>query len=88
MGPASKELETLWHHRLQEAQLRLDLTQNFLTGVQQDGGGQRQRAIDLQRLALQEYHHVLKIFSDLVVDGKEPDEAAWQRRMAPGAGLM
>lgn len=83
MAPATKELETLWHDRLQEAQLRLDLVRNSLRDVA-DG----QRVIDLERLALQEYHHVLKIFSDLMVEGKVPDEEEWQRRMAPGAGLM
>jgi len=89
MARAPKELETLWGDRLEEAESRLDFVRNSLK--RRDGweaDGQYQRAIDLERLAFQEYHHVLKVFSDLVVDGKEPDEAAWQQRMAPGAGLM
>ena len=81
-----QELEKLWRSRLEEAQLRLDFVRAYLK--RRDGDGEYQRAIESERLAFEEYHHVLKVFTDLVVEGRVPDEQQWQRRMAPGAGLM
>ena len=95
MGPI--KLETLWHSRLREAHLRWDFARKFLKAVQRDfplsepSSGEwcvYRRAIRLEHLALEEYHHLQQILYDLTVRGKMPDEEAWQRRMAPGAGLM
>jgi hypothetical protein len=91
------ELEALWRSRLREAHLRLEFARNFLKGVQRDlrlsepspdGRYAYRRAIRLEYLARQEYRHLQPILFDLTVNGKVPDEEEWQRRMAPGAGLM
>jgi hypothetical protein len=84
----SKELETLWRSRLREAHLRLDFIRHLLRGVQRDGCDGHRRAIRLEHLAQQEYRHLQQILFDLTVREKAPDEEEWQRRTAPGAGLM
>ena len=85
---SAQELETLWRSRLREAHLRLEFARNLLKEVQRDGGDGHRRAIRLERLALQEYRHLQQILWDLQASGKVPDEEEWQRRTAPGAGLM
>ena len=91
------KLETLWRSRLREAHLRWEFARKWLKAVQRDfpliepSSDERsvyRRAIRLEHLALQEYRHLQQILFDLTVSGNVPDKEEWQRRMAPGAGLM
>ena len=99
MAPAMSpiKLEILWRSRLREAHLRWDFARKLLKAVQRefslrepspDERYAHQRAIRLEHLALREYRHLQQILFDFTVNGKVPDEEGWQRRMAPGAGLM
>ena len=92
-----QELESMWRSRLREAHLRFGFARKLLKSVQRDSPltepspDERhayRRAIRLEHLALVEYRHLQQILFDLTVRGKVPDEEEWQRRMAPGAGLM
>ena len=77
------ELEELWRRRLASAKLRLDFARNYLNEVQTDfpiddgspdGQYAYQRAIRAENGALAEYHRALRIYTDLVMDGKLPEE--------------
>ena len=92
-----QELEEHWRSRHSNAKLRLDFARNYLDEVQRDfpidgtspdGHYALQGALRAENAALVEFHCLLCIYTDLVMDGKEPDEKKWQRRIAPGAGLM
>jgi len=78
-----------WRQRLNDANLRLDFSRNFLKEVQRDSaaGGipvpdqhyAYRKALRAERFALAEYSKVLRIFTDLVVNGTIPDEAEWMK---------
>ena len=78
-------LEDLWRNRLTDAELRLTSTRHDFHEVQRDlrtgsniHGRNRddtyQHALRAKNLALAEYNRVFKIFSDLVLHDKIPDE--------------
>ena len=79
-----EELEKLWHRRVQEAKLRLDFARNYAREVQQDlqagvihpadGEFARRRALEGESAALANYQKVLRIYDDLLVHGKIPDD--------------
>ena len=80
-----RKLEELWRGRLADARLRLDFATSYVNEVQQDfaldepspdGQLAYERAVRAQNAALAEYNRVLRTFSDLVIDGKIPDEDA------------
>ena len=64
----NQEIEQLWRRRLDDAKLRLDYATSYAKG-RDDGWARR-----AHETALAEYIRVLRIFTDLVVDGKIPDE--------------
>ena len=77
-----QELEDLWRRRLQEAQLRLEFATSYvdefkrsfpLSDTSPDGQTAYERALRAQNVALGEYNRVLRIFSELVLDGKVPE---------------
>lgn len=84
-------LEDLWRERLSDARLRLDFARNYLGEVGHDPLGDSpapdghfafQRAIKAERFALPEYIRILRLFSDLVMNGIVPDEDAFRRAQA------
>ena len=73
-------LEELWHNRLNEARFRLDLAHNYainlrasfpaiLTSVERFAVAE---AIRAESVALTEHSRILRIYADLVIDGKDP----------------
>jgi hypothetical protein len=87
-------LEDLWRLRLEDARERLDLARTYSAEVRQifppdqakaEGDFALQRAPCAENAALAHYVRVLRIFTDLVVDGTVPDEGAWQRSKAAHA---
>ena len=65
----NEELEQRWRSRLDDAKLRLDYATSYGNG--RDDGWARKA----HETALAEYTRVLRIFTELVVDGKTPDGA-------------
>lgn len=82
--PDRKALEELWRQRVNTARLRLEFARNYVAEVQQevrqeglpsaDGAFAYRQAIRSEINALSEFRRVLKIFTELTVDGKIPDE--------------
>jgi hypothetical protein len=80
-------LAELWRRRVEETGLRLDFARNFLEEVQRDvaahavpaadGTLSYQRALCAQNVAAVEFGRVLRIYADLVVNGKPPAEGKW-----------
>ena len=90
MGSNRQQLEEEWRGRVRDARLRLQLAQNYVREVRADrvagavlpadGDYAWQRALHAESLALQHYRDVLKIFTDLVVSGKIPEQAGdWEK---------
>lgn len=83
-APKRRDLEELWRERLKDAKLRLEFAYNYVKEVQKDleaggvpapdGNFAFARAIKAENFALAEYNRVLRIFGDLLVQGKIPDE--------------
>jgi len=79
-------LEERWQSRLKDAELRYaqarqqfrDILRTLPPGEipAPDGNYAYQQALRAERIALTEYIRVLRIFTDLAVGGKIPDEAA------------
>lgn len=99
MSYPRQELENLWRTRLRDAALRLEFARNFLKEVQQDfpscdlpsadGRFAFQQALRAENNALAEYNRLLRIFTDLIVDGTIPDENDWLKqkpKIADGEG--
>ena len=79
-----QELEHLWATRVRDARLRLAFARNYakdLEGVDPSPDGQQAywMALHAERVALAEYDRVLRIFTDLVMEGKIPDEDGWRK---------
>jgi len=84
--PDSRSHEERWRQRLKDAELRLTFARQYLKDIQRDypqldirgadGLFAFRHALQAENLALAEYRRVLKIFCDLVVHGKIPDESA------------
>jgi hypothetical protein len=80
-------LENLWRRRVENAGLRLDFARNFVEEVQKDvaahavpaadGAFSYQTAIRAQDVAAVEFGRVIRIYADLVVNGKPPTEGKW-----------
>lgn len=88
MDNSREELERLWRDRLADAKLRLDFARNFMKEVQVDfplndsSPDHRyafQRALRVENAALAKYRRVLRIFSELILEGKVPDESKWRK---------
>lgn len=79
-----EESEAIWQKRLEDAKQRLEFASNYLQEVRDDlnSGGVSladghfayRRAIRAERIARSEFLRVLRIFHDLVVNGKLPAE--------------
>ena len=75
-------LEGLWHARLAEVKLRFDeasvhvkdIQNKFGTDVSSDGALALVQALREQNRILAEYNRVLRIYNDLTVYGRAPDE--------------
>jgi len=89
-----REMEAHWRSRLADAKLRLDFTRNFLQEVQRDfplgdpspdGQFAYQKALRAERHAQEEYTRVLRLYTQLVLDGKIPDAHEWRNADAGGA---
>ena len=81
------ELKALWKHRWEEAKLQLELAAIHVKQIEQQMmqiDAYRQ-ALETEILAAVEYTRVLRIYTDLVVYGKVPDETRVNR--ASGQGL-
>ena len=95
-APNREALEQLWRDRVNDVKLRLDFARSYAKEVREDvhrgavpspdGSFAYQRALRMETLALAEYVRVMRIFSALVLEGKIPDETAWQQSKAAGAG--
>ena|SRR5579859_5666214 len=97
MGDANRnELQNLWASRLRDARLRVEFAANYLKEVQgdietdavsmADGNFAFERAVCAENSALAEYNRVLRIYTDLRVNGIIPDESESQRRMSDREG--
>ena len=82
---ADKELRVLeeqWQSRVRHAKLHLDLCRLYVKQMQtlaadippNDGGYAFRKALRSEQSALAEYTHAFRIYSDLVVYGKLPDQ--------------
>lgn len=83
MASAREKLERRWHALLKDASLHLEFTRNSLTELYQESqagalvGMDRcdvAEALREEHAALQEFRRILRIYKDLVLDGKIPDE--------------
>lgn len=73
------ELERHWHEQWSNAKLDLENAKAHLQSIKQSGinpdeGDAYRAAIELETAALIEYSRVLRIYTDLVLHGKIPDE--------------
>jgi len=79
-----RSLEERWRQRVKEARLRVTFARNWVNEVHRDlpspdipaadGDFALQRAVRAENDALREYNRLLRIFTDMVVDGIIPDE--------------
>ena len=81
--PNKDELERHWKERLQNAKLELEHARDDLLAIKDqfssgidgpDGGYAYRQAICKETAALIEYSRVLRIYTDLAVHGKVPEE--------------
>lgn len=89
-------LEALWKARLRDVRLRMDFCRQYASEAQRDawargipseGGSYRYRlALRQERMALAEYRHVLRVYTDLVLRGTVPNESDWLAFSAGGDG--
>ena len=85
-SPDRRALEDHWRDRLKDAKTRLEFARSYLREVQQDyqsgalpspdGSYAYQRAVRAEAAALAEYVRVLRIFSELAMDGKIPESGS------------
>jgi len=90
--PTRQTLEALWRSRVTDAKLRLEFARLFLKEVQTDlaanvvpmadGQFAFRQALRAENAALAEYNRVLRIYTDLTMNGTVPDEDAWHGRKA------
>ena len=88
--PTRQRLEALWRSRVTDAKLRLEFARLFLKEVQTDlaadvvpvadGQFAFRQALRAENAALAEYNRVLRIYTDLTMNGTVPDEDAWHGR--------
>lgn len=80
--PERHTLEELWLRRLNEAYVRLDSARNCANTLQRlsrdlpspNTAFVLQQALRAENAALTEYRRVLHVFSNLILNGKIPDE--------------
>jgi hypothetical protein len=85
--PDRKALEALWRERLQRVRMEMDVASSFANGLRRegrpadspspDGGVAYRQAVRAEAAALAEYARILRLFADLVLAGKIPDESEW-----------
>ena len=90
----TQQLEEVWRLRLSDAQLRLQFARNYMQEVHRDlqegvipaadGNFALERAIRAENIAIAEYSRVLRFYTDLVVDGKIPEEESGDTSAAHG----
>ena len=78
-----QELEELLRNRLADAKLRLEFARIHLNEVQRDfpfddpspdGQYAYRHALREENFALVEYHQILRVYTELLIDGKAPNE--------------
>ncbi len=82
-----QKLEEIWRSKLEEAELRYKAATNEYgkllektpDGLLQQPNGALVRARQAQTEALVEYNRVLRVFTDLIVSGKQPEEQSGAR---------
>jgi hypothetical protein len=76
-------LETRWHQRVKEAKLRFHSAREYTKEVERefptfdaaaDASFYRRRAPQAEGVALGAYYRALRIYKELTVNGKVPDE--------------
>ena len=75
-------LETAWTERLEAARARYliakaeceRVTSEYMDAAAVDGQFAKRKALEIERAAMHEYRRVLRIFTDLVVNGMKPPE--------------
>jgi hypothetical protein len=84
MAQSKKELEDIWRERVREARLKYEdasdafratWSEHFESRLTADSTLARQQARDVETAALCEYVRVLRIYTDLTVHGKLPEDA-------------
>ena len=80
----SQALVALWRERCLEARRQFELARLQVTGTQGAGGDANayREAVEHEGVARAEYARVLTLYTDLVVHGTIPDEAAGERAAA------
>lgn len=79
----SQALVALWRERCLEARRQFELARLQLTGTQGAGDANAYRdAVEREGAARAEYARVLALYTDLLVHGTIPDEAAGERAAA------
>ncbi len=79
-----QEVEDDWRKRLESARLRLACVRQHVKYIQRvvrdipspDGKLAYRQALQAENEALAEYRRILQVFTDLVVEGRMPDERA------------
>ena len=84
---APQELEKLWKQRWNAAKLKLELAAIYVTQIEQQMPKKDayRQALEAEVHAAVEYTRVLRIYTDLVVHGKIPEEAESKTDHAGGA---
>ena len=82
-------MEDRWRDCVRDAQLRLAVARNSVTELHRDlesghipsldGTFAYQKALRIETMALAEFCRVLRIFTDLILEGKIPDANTWQK---------
>ena len=82
-----QELETLWKQRWDEAKRKLELAAIHVEQIEQQtrSGDAYRQALEAEILAAAEYSRVLRIYTDLAVHGKTPEEVAESKIKNAGA---
>lgn len=91
MGSAESDreaLEELWRQRVKDAKLRVDFARIYREEIARDfpakernadGHFAHQRALTAENLALEEYDRILRIYTNLIVNGILPDPNEWRK---------
>ena len=76
--PNKAELERYWKERWHKAKVQLEAARAHLSAMKDDAsagtGNAYRSALEQETAALIEYSRVLRIYTDLVVHGKSPED--------------
>ncbi len=96
MSSDRRELEQLWKQKWEAAKLKLEQAAARVRETESavrsgsvpepQGFDAYSRALEAETIALTEYSHALRIYTDLVVHGKLPEEASKPKTRNAGSG--